>query len=106
MLRGAAGGTGCAWLRQSCCCNATHVTCSSRSASSRFVHMAGQPSHLATARCIPLLVLSSPCSAEDFYKILTEPESNMIKQQQALLGTENVELIFTGGRGGGGGGGD
>lgn len=36
-------------------------------------------------------------SADDFHKILTEPESNMIKQQQALLATENVELIFTGG---------
>ena len=44
-------------------------------------------------------------SADDFYKILTEPESNMIKQQQALLGTEDVELHFTGARREGWGGG-
>lgn len=54
----------------------------------------------SSAPCTP----PSPsfCSADDFHKILTEPESNMIKQQQALLSTENVELIFTGGWGWGG----
>lgn len=36
-------------------------------------------------------------SADDFHRILTEPEHSMIKQQQALMSTENVELIFTGG---------
>jgi ATP-dependent HslUV protease ATP-binding subunit HslU len=46
--------------------------------------------------CRPAPPAPCACSADDFYKILTEPESNMIKQQQALLGTENVELIFTG----------
>eukprot|EP00798_Chlamydomonas_sp_ICE-L_P023952 gene23952-9523_t len=32
---------------------------------------------------------------EDFYRILTEPEYNLIKQQQMLLGAEGVELEFT-----------
>ncbi|EFN57346.1 hypothetical protein CHLNCDRAFT_56057 [Chlorella variabilis] len=44
---------------------------------------------------LPIRVELKGLTAEDFYKILTEPESNMIKQQQALLTTENVELIFT-----------
>ena len=35
------------------------------------------------------------CSAKDFFRILTEPEHNMIKQQQALIATEGVDLIFT-----------
>lgn len=35
------------------------------------------------------------CRKEDFYKILTEPEGNMIKQQQALLATESIQLHFT-----------
>ena len=35
------------------------------------------------------------CRANDFFRILTEPEHNMIKQQQALIATEGVELIFT-----------
>ena len=34
-------------------------------------------------------------SAKDFFRILTEPEHNMIRQQQALLATEGVELSFT-----------
>ena len=33
--------------------------------------------------------------AKDFFRILTEPEHNMIRQQQALLATEGVELSFT-----------
>ncbi|KAI3438396.1 hypothetical protein D9Q98_000828 [Chlorella vulgaris] len=44
---------------------------------------------------LPIRVELKGLTAGDFYKILTEPESNMIKQQQALLSTENVELIFT-----------
>jgi hypothetical protein len=32
---------------------------------------------------------------EDFIRILTEPENNMIKQQKALLATEGVELDFS-----------
>ncbi|KAL4448003.1 hypothetical protein ABPG75_005222 [Micractinium tetrahymenae] len=44
---------------------------------------------------LPIRVELKGLTADDFHKILTEPESNMIKQQQALLATENVELIFT-----------
>lgn len=36
-------------------------------------------------------------TAEDFYRILTEPQHNMIKQQQVLLATEGVDLVFTDG---------
>lgn len=32
---------------------------------------------------------------EDFIRILTEPENNMIRQQQALLATEGIDLHFT-----------
>ena len=34
-------------------------------------------------------------SAADFYRILTEPEHNMLKQQAALLATEGIDLVFT-----------
>jgi ATP-dependent HslUV protease ATP-binding subunit HslU len=44
---------------------------------------------------LPVRVELKGLTQEDFYKILTEPEANMITQQQALLATENVELIFT-----------
>lgn len=33
--------------------------------------------------------------AADFYRILTEPEHNMLKQQAALLATEGIDLVFT-----------
>lgn len=33
-------------------------------------------------------------SADDFVRILKEPETNLIRQYQALLATEGVELIF------------
>ena len=36
-------------------------------------------------------------TADDFYRILTEPEANMLQQQRALLATEGVELRFTDG---------
>lgn len=35
------------------------------------------------------------CRAKDFYRILTEPEHNMLRQQQALMQAEGVELSFT-----------
>ena len=35
------------------------------------------------------------CRANDFYRILTEPEHNMIRQQQALLDAEGLDLHFT-----------
>jgi ATP-dependent HslUV protease ATP-binding subunit HslU len=41
------------------------------------------------------VVIQLCCRANDFYRILTEPEHNMIKQQQALIATEGVELILT-----------
>jgi ATP-dependent protease HslVU (ClpYQ) ATPase subunit len=54
--------------------------------------------------CVPLLQGRLPVrvelaglTAEDFYRILTEPQHNMIKQQQVLLATEGVDLVFTDG---------
>jgi ATP-dependent HslUV protease ATP-binding subunit HslU len=44
---------------------------------------------------LPVRVELKGLSREDFYRILTEPEGNMIKQQQALLATEGVHLHFT-----------
>lgn len=35
------------------------------------------------------------CRSHDFYRILTEPETNMIRQQQALMATEGVQMEFT-----------
>jgi ATP-dependent HslUV protease ATP-binding subunit HslU len=32
---------------------------------------------------------------QDLYRILTEPETNMIRQQQLLMKTEDINLIFT-----------
>ena len=34
------------------------------------------------------------CRQSDFLRILTEPDHNMLRQQQALLGTEGVDLEF------------
>ena len=42
----------------------------------------------------PIKVELKPLSAEDFKKILTQPENAIIKQYQALLETEGVNLIF------------
>jgi ATP-dependent HslUV protease ATP-binding subunit HslU len=44
----------------------------------------------------PLFIKNNK-TAEDFYRILTEPEANMLQQQRALLATEGVELRFTDG---------
>ncbi len=43
----------------------------------------------------PIRVELDPLSKEDFVRILTEPENAIIKQYQALLETEGVELKFT-----------
>jgi ATP-dependent HslUV protease ATP-binding subunit HslU len=43
----------------------------------------------------PIRVELSPLSKKDFVRILTEPENAMIKQYQALLKVEGVELEFT-----------
>lgn len=43
----------------------------------------------------PIRVELSDLSAKDFVKILTEPNNALIKQYIALVGTENVKIIFT-----------
>ncbi|MBI9105125.1 MAG: ATP-dependent protease ATPase subunit HslU [Spirochaetales bacterium] len=43
----------------------------------------------------PLRVELDDLTAEDFEKILTQPKNALIKQYTALLGTEEVTLIFT-----------
>ncbi len=43
----------------------------------------------------PIRVELSPLTKEDFVRILTEPENALIKQYQALLRVEGVELEFT-----------
>lgn len=43
---------------------------------------------------LPNRVELNALSVEDFVRILTEPEANLIKQYQALLKTEEVTLIF------------
>ena len=52
----------------------------------------------------PIRVELEPLSRADFVRILTEPESALIKQYTALLRTEGVTLDFTAGRRGGRGG--
>ncbi|NMC21816.1 MAG: ATP-dependent protease ATPase subunit HslU [Thermogutta sp.] len=42
----------------------------------------------------PIRVELDELSKEDFLRILTEPKNSLIKQYQALLATEGVELIF------------
>ena len=43
----------------------------------------------------PLRVELNDLSAEDYHRILTEPENALIKQQVALMATEGVALTFT-----------
>ena len=43
----------------------------------------------------PIRVELGDLTAEDYYRILTEPENALIKQQIALLRTEGVNLVFT-----------
>ncbi|ASV75219.1 ATP-dependent hsl protease ATP-binding subunit HslU [Thermogutta terrifontis] len=42
----------------------------------------------------PIRVELTDLTKDDFVRILTEPENALVKQYQALLRTENVELIF------------
>jgi ATP-dependent HslUV protease ATP-binding subunit HslU len=42
----------------------------------------------------PIRVELSPLGAEEFYRILTEPENALIRQYQALMKTEGIELLF------------
>jgi ATP-dependent HslUV protease ATP-binding subunit HslU len=44
---------------------------------------------------LPIRVELTALSKEDFKRILTEPETSLIKQYQALIQTENVTLNFT-----------
>jgi len=44
---------------------------------------------------LPIRVQLEPLTAEHMYRILTDPEPNLIKQQIALLKTEEVDLQFT-----------
>ena len=43
----------------------------------------------------PIRVELDDLTADDFIKILTEPNNALIKQYVALIGTENVSVIFT-----------
>ncbi len=43
----------------------------------------------------PIRVELDPLTQRDFVRILTEPENALVKQYQALLATEGVELEFT-----------
>ncbi|MBV8576806.1 MAG: HslU--HslV peptidase ATPase subunit, partial [Acetobacteraceae bacterium] len=45
---------------------------------------------------LPIRVELQPLSREDFKRILTEPEHSLLKQYAALMGTEQVNLAFTG----------
>ncbi|MCA9540821.1 MAG: ATP-dependent protease ATPase subunit HslU [Myxococcales bacterium] len=44
----------------------------------------------------PIRVELEPLDQEDFLRILTEPRNSLVKQYQALLRTEGVDLTFTG----------
>ena len=43
----------------------------------------------------PLRVELNPLSQQDLERILTEPHNSLIKQYQALLATEGIDLVFT-----------
>jgi ATP-dependent HslUV protease ATP-binding subunit HslU len=44
---------------------------------------------------LPIRVQLKPLTEKDLYRILTEPQHNLIKQQIELLKTENIDLQFT-----------
>src|ERR1700735_1504747 len=44
---------------------------------------------------LPIRVELKALTRDDMRRILTEPEANLIRQQQALLATENITLSFT-----------
>ncbi|KQW86386.1 ATP-dependent protease ATPase subunit HslU [Brevundimonas sp. Root1279] len=44
---------------------------------------------------LPIRVELKALTRDDFRRILTEPEANLIRQNQALLATENVTLTFS-----------
>ncbi len=43
----------------------------------------------------PIRVELEPLGREEFYRILKEPENSLLKQYQALLATEGIDLQFT-----------
>ena len=43
---------------------------------------------------LPIRVELNGLTEEDLYKILTEPEANLVRQQIELIGTEGVTLTF------------
>ena len=43
----------------------------------------------------PIRVELESLTAKDFQQILTQTDSALTKQYQALLGTENVQIVFT-----------
>ncbi|MDN6195913.1 MAG: ATP-dependent protease ATPase subunit HslU [Atopostipes suicloacalis] len=43
----------------------------------------------------PIRVELNDLTADDFVKILTEPRNSLVKQYQALLATENIDVHFT-----------
>ena len=43
----------------------------------------------------PIRVELTPLGKDDFVRILTEPENALIRQYEALMGTEGVEVAFT-----------
>eukprot|EP00850_Spirogloea_muscicola_P024110 SM000444S16338 [mRNA] locus=s444:22217:25055:+ [translate_table: standard] len=44
---------------------------------------------------LPIRVELKGLTQKDLYRILTEPETNMIRQQQLLMATEKIDLVFT-----------
>lgn len=44
---------------------------------------------------LPIRVTLKGLTQEDMYRILTEPVSNLIRQQVELMRSENVNLVFT-----------
>ncbi len=44
---------------------------------------------------LPIRVTLKGLSEDDLYRILTEPVTNLIRQQIAMLKSENVDLVFT-----------
>ena len=44
---------------------------------------------------LPIRVELKGLTKHDLYRILTEPAHNMIRQQQALMATEGIDLVFT-----------
>lgn len=44
---------------------------------------------------LPIRVELSPLKKEEFVRILTEPENNLIKQTKAMMATEGVHIEFT-----------